>query len=509
MIPLVINLTSILIATALFGLRWWPHPIITSGIYLALFIMNMICCGGTRAGVLPRLYLFAYTASSFMFFEFVVFGKMEVPDIGRLSAKYTSDPFLVNFVMMLHLIGMLALAIGTQVRSRMPSQDSFWGLPMRKRPQPIEFRYLAFPAFFLMIFIPTLLYALVAPRGTILSAGYMAVRVQGGILPMLAFAGVTTVSFLAIATGLFDYRLSSISLRKRVDHARLFVLIFCSLFLIIWVDLLRGNRDTANLVLIWLGFYLAFGFTDPRIQAWLRHRVSQIRRSSVNRRMITVAIASFFLAMIYLSLQFVRERLHYANLDLSGVATALATPYKTGTWMGAFYGSFGLAAEHAEGDEDLLYFEPVTDMLVSMVPSPISRTIGFSRPYDDFKNTPAGWYSFLGRGGCHITILPYKSFGIIGVILALMFIGYIIQSSEFYRNRLTVYRVLIYCAFLECSLRWLWYSYLHPVRSVMAAMIFALLYKIGTSIVGTPMRIGPLDPSKERVESQPNLPRAL
>lgn len=432
----------------------------------------------SRIGFAPRLLLLAYLAPSFVFIEEIFFDSVAYSEITRATAHLTSDPVMVNFVAMLHLIGMAGLVAGIAFkRFRSLSWTERFGDPAidflrRSRFRPNQ--GMSFFLFAVLICVPTVLYLGMTASGSIMDMDYKYARTQAGAFAGFAFAGIVPLVFMTYAICVYDW-MQERGTKHNKQKLKTAALSLGTLSIIIW-DLKGGERTMANLLLFLLGVVLLSPFLTQRIKN-LKLILMRFRKKLL---VFSIgAAAAFFLMLL---IQDARRSLHTGFYSFETFVTErLPRFYKAGTWQGAFFGSFGLAEEYLGryGGEDYPYRMGHTYMgfLLSSLPSPISRPLGIERPFDRQENRPNGWFAHYSNGGVHPTLVPFTNFTVFFVPFALMAYGYFGAWVEERLRLGALFPFLLWAAVVQSSVRWFWYGEMNLVRGLMAAVIVYYVYK--------------------------------
>lgn len=104
--------------------------------------------------------------------------------------------------------------------------------------------------------------------------------------------------------------------------------------------------------------------------------------------------------------------------------------------------------------------------------------LGYVRPMDTHAN-PARWYRDTGvsAGGMQPAVVPFRNFGILGVLGILFLIGVFIGCVELYCETGTFAARLLYGCVATTSMLWFWYGDMNVVRAVMGWGILLLAHR--------------------------------
>lgn len=434
--------------------------------------------------LMSRFVLLSYLATIAPFFEFWLPGRKELSPPGRITYGITEDPELGAFVLQQYLLGLVVILLGVLlyrcfvIGEKAP--DLIMHMRKSRRSNPANRRYIVepLPMFWFLACLGVIFvwYGLVIPRGTILSGTYIDVRANPGLVPQLAFTGVTPIFHLGLAY-LFVDAFSTPKWRSG-RTLKIVSLAFVLFMIVVVFDLMRGNRSTAGLVLI-IGVLFLTIPTFDQLRNRLRGYVRQNRK-----KIILCGVGAVFAFVVFTSLPVIRRTLHTGEVSIAETMQPLRNVHLTGSWMGGVYGSFAMAENYKDKIEPLEKGRDYLNLLLSLPPSPVARLFQYARPID-LGDKPSAWYERYAKGGVHPTLVPYRNFGSVGIFFHFMAYGFLLAWVENrYRGR-TVFSILLYCAFLEGGFRWMWYGDLNLIRPLMAAVIVYIGFLVVRKISNT------------------------
>ena len=230
-------------------------------------------------------------------------------------------------------------------------------------------------------------------------------------------------------------------------------------YIIVVLQFLRGDRECAGLV---IGLAMLFitrpvtilgtGAEKPR---------SRLRRALLLATPLTIAVA---LMAGLGTLRNIANESTYVDIDTRSDSVKYLT---RNTWTAVCLNNLGLATDHYYGTIDYLYGRTYLDYFLSLPPSPITKRLNYVRPLDGSAN-PAQWYRCLiSFGGMHPVVVPYRNFGIWGVIPVLFLCGAFISFCELQNERGIFSTRLLYGCVATSSMSWFWYSDMNMVRTLM------------------------------------------
>ncbi len=378
-----------------------------------------------------------------------------------LSIEYMSSPGVTPGMLMVGLIGLLGLLAGMWLaRARAPRHlPQFQAMQPSRTLNPFAFCALLGMAFFFS-YINT-------PTETIYSAVYSAAT---GLAGQFNFNAASLVAYTLLVALYIDSE-REIGRRQLRLFKRLSILIV-TVIILIFFQLLRGDRDSFGLVVGLAALYL----TEPRRR--LARKVLNINL----RRYALVGAAGGLVLIAFLSISVIRRGAALGERK-SLTTSILQGATREATWTAVLLTNLSLAAQYHEGrmvtENGLTYL----DYLYSLPPGFVTRALGIQRPIESFQG-PNFWFTDISSGGLHIVTVPFKNFHAPGVLLALIIFGYLIGRSEIIgQNPHWPYR-LWYGTFFVASAQWFWYGDMPFIRGVMSFGLVAVLYSLACRVAG-------------------------
>ncbi len=281
----------------------------------------------------------------------------------------------------------------------------------------------------------------------------------------LQFTGVYyffyTILLMLLVDGLYT---GSRIIRKR----KLTIIIGLILYVAVFANLLKGNRNIAGLVFAFFAvpyFYLKGTQTN-----------SQSRRLYLSFRkkaklLLAVIFILFFLVGII--------RNSFAKNGISGdlISNSLFYFYKSSSWMGGYYASIGAAKEYTLETINYFFGKTYLDYFLSLPPSFIASALDYTRPLDIDANAPGEWYRGFTVGGMHPSVVAFKNFGFIGVYLIFVLYGYFFFKLE---SRINLYKpetLFLYGCVILSSMHLMWYGEMYMLRALMGYFVVKKVYQ--------------------------------
>ncbi len=380
---------------------------------------------------------------------------------GVNSAPLCQIPDLINGMLTMATVGLCGLMAGIEGAA---------GYMRRFRPAiPVavpgtaDVPTLPLPVTVLLLLVSIALSWLHAPAKSIFEAAY-----TGNVETELK--GAYLISYLILILLYVDFeRDLHGSLRRRLKLAGLSATVA---YIVIVLQFLRGDRECSGLV----AALAMLCITSPAADApeagigWFSGRMKRALLLAVPLAVCVVAFAA--LGTLRRS---VTEPTRYDPDTRS-----LAVKYFTrNTWTAVSLNNLGLATDYHYDNVEYLHGRTYWDYVLSLPPSPAAKWFGYVRPMDGPAN-PSLWYECLmALGGMHPVVVPFRNFGIWGVLPLLFLSGAFICCCETLNERGTLSARLLYGCVATSSMAWFWYGDMNLIRALMMWAILLLLYRPG------------------------------
>lgn len=447
------------IAALGFTVDFFPHVTVTIALLPLMGLAALFMLRVTELSLLSRLFVVLYllpfsTLAGYLYdrdFAWVI-----APNCVPLCQNHQ----LINQMLVMAAVGFCGLIAGMEWCSGLQTTDS-----SQSKVSAIGFHQstLSVGLSGLLLVTAVVLSWLHAPKLTIFNKPY-----SGGISPDLRASYL--ISYLLLILVYIDAeREVSCSRRQRIKGT---LLTLATSYIVIVLQFLRGDRECAGLL---AGMALLY-VTGHNFSA---RAASPVPHSSQTRRAMRLAVPAITCILILMFLGSVR---HLWSGVLPGAAgTARLRDYLTeNTWTAVARNNLGVATDYHYGTLDYLWGQTYWDYLGSLPPSSITRKLGYTRPMDGPSN-PATWYICLvSNGGMHPVVVPFRNFGIWGVLPVLFAIGAAIAAIERFNQAGTIAARLLYGSVSTSSMLWFWYGDMNMVRTVMVWAILCGLYAFVT-----------------------------
>lgn len=256
--------------------------------------------------------------------------------------------------------------------------------------------------------------------------------------------------------------------KQYIRKRKLTIIIALLLYVMIFANLLKGNRNIAGLIFAFFAVPLFFYKASQSNEASKKFYASFQKNS---KYLFVVIFVLFFLVGI------VRNSLATRGISSEIIIQSLLYFYKSSSWMGGYYATLGVAQEYSLGTIDYFYGKTYFDYFLSLPPSFIASALDYTRPLDIPSNAPGEWYRGFTVGGVHPSVVAFKNFGFIGVYGIFVLYGYFFFKLESRINLLKPNTLFLYGCVLLSSLHLMWYGEMYMLRALMGFYVVKKAYQ--------------------------------
>jgi hypothetical protein len=418
----------------------------------------------SRLSLLPRLAILAYLAAFLPLIKYVVDGPyMWRP---RPHAFFLfSDELLISQMVLIGAVGLFGLVGGiglTRIPATLPIDNSN---PVMESPR----RTLDLLAFSLVIGVALFLSLIGTPSTTIFDSLYIGTG-TGTIAALTNFRSSSLASYMLLILLWIDREREAKSALRRGKTLSLIIVI---VIVVMIFGLLRGNRDSIGLVIGITALYL----TEPHTFS-LGNRISP----KVWRRIRVILFPSVIILFVFVSVGGARSRLASQSLTTSDLGEFFISGIETGSWGGVLTTNLGAAAEYRYGSIHYLNGQTYADYLKSLPPGIVTRSLGLTRPLEVDRG-PSWWFSDISNGGIHLAVVPFKNFGVFGVLAVVGVYGFLIGNVDRRGEKDRFWSRLIYAAFAVVITRWFLYGDMVLLRGLILIFLAGYAYRFWLQMV--------------------------
>ena len=411
------------------------------------------------AFALPFIHIFPY-----IWFDF----DAEYPRTfwGLVANSYMRDRATVELMSMLGAIGAAGFATGALLIGANCPTD--WRSQIAGRNQRTE-NTLSLSQFVVWVALAVTLSWIAAPTQLVFEAAYTQ---SAAISADWNFSSAWMISYSILV---FVFADSLFESSPKLGDLKRKVVIGSALFIVVWLQLLRGDRESLPLVLSMLLMYFAWG-------KYLHRSIK--RQSSFKWYVPAVLAVGIFLV------SYIVGALRHSLVDLDTAMEIAATVADlqesgviriqdliSGTWSGALLTPLSVAGDHVRGLLPLKLGEDYADIIASILPGFVADWIGYTRPIDS-QSGPA-WEMTFGLGGTHAVVVPFMNFRMIGVFLVICLWAYLIGKLEQRSlSRLTTVRLSLLGTMAVAIPHWFWYGEKYVINAAIIWFLLSMLYRL-------------------------------
>lgn len=338
-----------------------------------------------------------------------------------------------------------------------------------KGPDKLRRETLAMPEFVTWIAVSVILTWVSSPKATVFTAVYTESQT---IDATWNFAATWMISYAFLMFALSD---SVFEKRQSISQAKRWLIVVAMGVIVIWFQLMRGNRESLPLVVATLLTYFVWG----RSLAQGSGRPVAVLRPGVTIAILCVFLASYLVGLVRFSLVGVTNVAEGASV-LRDLAYGNAIRFDnaiTGTWSAVLLTPLSIAGDYVYGILPLKNGQTYLDLLGSIIPGFVADWIGYTRPIDAQRG-PA-WEMTYGMGGTHAVVLPFMNFRMPGVFVILGVLGALTRFVEgAVLKRPTVVSLALLGSIVMALPHWLWYGEKNIINVFIIWLVLSFLYRI-------------------------------
>lgn len=409
-----------------------------------------------KISIFTYIFFLVYIFPSIHLIQYIIFDVKYFKDFSHLWGvkvnNYMTDKPILEFTALFFSIPALAFC---QVLLLSKSSNLYTKLIYFKgfRSQNIYF-------WLLMLIIGLLLSVISSPVDTIYTTNY---RHSNALNFNIGFDSAWLFSYVILTFCLFD---SFTTENKFLRTLKIYFSVFCIAFVVIYLQLLRGDRESLPLVFSLIITYFIF-IRNPRISKFPLFK-------------IIIFTLPFILVSSFIG--FFRNRLTGVDLITSFDIIPLFFTMDiffalfNGTWSAVLLTPLSVAGDFHY--HYMTYFLGIDylNIILSLPPGFICNIFDYVKPLDG-SNGPAQDMRY-GLGGVHASILPFRNFGIFGLYIISLLTFYVLRKLEIS----TLIKPCFYkITFISCLMfvipHWLWYTEKILINFVIMWAIVSFLFK--------------------------------
>ncbi|MHB8111275.1 MAG: hypothetical protein ACYDHW_14725 [Syntrophorhabdaceae bacterium] len=385
---------------------------------------------------------------------------------GLAANPYQTDKRIIELMSMIGAVGAAGFVIGTTLlKGRLSMALS----GERTVYSSKHSKFLSLPVFIIWVAISIVLSWINAPVSTIFTAAYAESQ---SISDSWNFSSAWMISYAIL---LFSSADSLFEGNPPIRKIKRKIVLFAFLLIVIWFQLLRGDRESLPCVIGALLMYYV----------WIKSCGVSMKRKS---KALWPAIISIVFVVVIGSYLIEKMRIFFVGVEsLSGLVKVVSDLKEagtisfdnafTGTWSGVLLTPLSVAGDYINGTLPFKYGQTYLDLLGSIIPGFVADWIGYARPIDTLHGP--SWQMIYGGGGLHAVVVPFIDFRIAGVFLIMALWGLLFAKIERYSiNHPSIQNIALLGIIAMAIPHWLWYGEKNMMNAFLIWFILSILYRI-------------------------------
>lgn len=455
-------------------------PIVVSAIVIAMAGLHLFTLAKqSRVGPLTILLFVVYALPFIHIIPYIWFDfDAESPLIlwGLVVNPYMTDKAIIELMSMIGAMGAAGFVVGASLLQGKLSMDLSSEEVVRYR---VLQKTLSMPVFLTWTAIAVVLTWISAPSDTVFTAVYTesAARYDNW-----NFSSAWMFSYAFLVFALSD---SIFEVSPRVRKLKRKIVFYSILLIVIWFQLLRGNRESLPLVLA----AVLMCYTWSKCLFDSKKGKRKLNWPIMLFYLFFVFIATYLVGVIRSGLVGVGSLSDLINV-FSDMVESGAIGFDnliSGTWSAVLLTPLSVSGDYINGSLPLKYGHTYLDLLCSIVPGFLADWIGYTRPIDALHG-PA-WDMTYGLGGTHAVVVPFVDFRMAGVFIIVALWSFAFAKAERYLiKHLTVSNLALLGIIATAIPHWLWYGEKIIMTALIIWLILSIFYRarliknVGTSL---------------------------
>jgi len=409
--------------------------------------------------ILPFIHILGYLFFDYNANLYKLWGLAVVP--------YMFDKKIIELTAMIGATGALGMALSVSVFNRQLSRDNGLNSDGLLR----MYRSLNMPVWYLWVIIGVFLSWISAPEKIILSAAY---ATSSATHVKIGFSSAWMMSYVVLTFAFVDALVESNARYRALKRITIF---FAVLFVVVWFQLLRGDRESLSWVFALCIVYFYWG----------RVFVKSKNSEKVNWK----GLSLFVFGIVLIGMIVGGVRSNVVGLDLNSLFSVVFNGFSdgsmgilnmlNGTWSAVLLTPLSVAGDHINHTLPIKWGKDYLDILLSMPPGFVSDALGYERPLTG-KTGPA-WEMRYGLGGTHATVVPFMNYRMFGVFFVPAIWTYFLAHYERKSlSGLSVTNLAVLASLVFVSPHFLWYGEKYGINLVIMCIMISIFYRISLSL---------------------------
>jgi len=387
---------------------------------------------------------------------------------GLQSNPYMFDKLIIELTALIGAAGLIGIYVGREmyIRKKLLTTTASYE-PSSKVKRTLSM------GVWLMWMVPSVLLSwATAPRETMFTTVYTG---SESVLSSANFSSSWMVSYVLLTFGIVDaHRERSKVLRFQKGIISVGVL----LYVVVWLQLFRGDRESLPWVIGLLFYALVVRREHGPKPAGVNIRVilgATIGLAAVGAVAYVVGVVRSLFAGLTV------DEAYEVWLALGESDVFRLTNFISGTWSAVLLTPLSVAGDYIREPFTFKYGNDYVNLLFSLPPGFVADWFGYVRPLSG-SSGPAFDMRF-GIGGTHATVVPFRNFGILGVISVQALWSYLITGTQVrsHGNRSVISATLI-ISLIMAGPHWLWYGEKSLINVFVIWFISSYLYSFAGRI---------------------------
>jgi len=385
---------------------------------------------------------------------------------GLAVNPYMTDKPIIELMSMIGAVGAAGFVAGASLlQGKLPMGSADKENDCRRKAG----KTLSMPIFWMWVAIAIILTWISAPADTVFAARYTQ---SAAINVNWNFSSAWMLSYAFLAFTLADAMFEAV---PRIGKLKRMIVLCSILLIVIWFQLLRGDRESLPFVLAAVLMYFMWG----KGLLGAAKASMKINWPMMLLLVFVAFVAAYFVGVVRDSLTGVSSIADLQNVlsDLRETGAIRFDNIMAGTWSAVLLTPLSVAGDYINGSLSLKYGQTYLDLLGSIVPGFLADWIGFARPIDGLRG-PA-WEMTYGIGGTHAVVVPFMNFSMAGVFLIVALWSFACAKTERHSiKRLTVSNLALLGIIAMAAPHWMWYGEKNIMNALIMWLILSILYKV-------------------------------
>jgi len=459
-----------IVSVILFHANIWLPVWASVAIFLAVTIFMLRQFMHKKVGVLMLLLWLVYALPfihivPYLWFDF----DYDAPLLlwGLAVNPYMLDEQIIKLTAMIGAVGGLGIAFGVSLNYKRIVSNTYLNAWIKQK----RFKTLPMPVWIVWVIAGVSLSWLAAPQETIFTAAY---TTSSSFLQNSNFSSAWMISYVFLLFVFCDALVEPNAVKKNIKRKVVFAAIA---FVVIFLQLLRGDRESAPLV---AALFLIYFYWAAPLRGKLKSSISWNKLLVAGFILLIVSMVIGAMRSSSVGLTNISEVVkHFGDLEGSGILSISNILH--GTWSAVLLTPLSVAGDYINGQLPLKLGQTYLDLLLSAPPGFIADSAGYVRPIDAMHSL--AWEMRYGLGGTHASVAPFVNFRMIGVFFVPALWAYILAHYEKgAMKHLSINNLALLGTISMASPHWLWYGEKYGMNALIIWFLLSFLYRVRLSL---------------------------